>query len=253
MDRVQAAHRSLETYASRILNVQRSALTNCVSAHYLRTSLSFAQLERFLESASTQQADTTKYNLGSLSDEIVVSINLRPGEGMPPSKSGKKRSYDDSADRAKAAIDAARKRLMKDEAISEGMLKTAERQIERMFRDVKGANGELIFESLGLSVTPTVVVNASASASPSVQPSTRPKLIVACRLSAGIGLPIYALRKALSDGGAFPDGMMTTNPSELGPEYRLPLSELGRAAEGNGQRSILLFAAVPQPPIVGPE
>ena len=63
--------------------------------------------------------------------------------------------------------------------------------------------------------------------------SSRPKLIVACRLSAGIAVPVYALRSALSTTGAFPDGMMTTNPDSLGPEYRLPLSGLGKAAEGN--------------------
>ena len=54
-----------------------------------------------------------------------------------------------------------------------------------------------------------------------------------------------ALCAHLSDMGV--DGMMTTNPETLGPEYRLPLSELGRAAEGAGQHSILLFSAVPTP------
>lgn len=246
MDRVQPLHDQLSRHGA-LLTTNRSVLSNGVSAHYTKQSLSFAQLERFLEQASKLVTDKCKFNLGSIGEELLVSVGLREGSAPPPPKTGKKRGYDDSADRAKAAVDAARKRLMKDPAITEAMLKAAEEQIERMFRDVKGANNELVFESLGLSVTPTTVVTASASA-PVPNSSTRPKLIVACRLSAGIAVPIYALRGALGTGGAFPDGMMTTNPDSLGPEYRLPLSELGRAAEGNGQRSILLFAAVPYSP-----
>jgi len=248
MERVQELH-SQVTRHSGLLSTARSALANCISAHYIRTSLSFAQLERFLENTAQNVPEKSKFNLGTLGDELVISINLRASSAPPPARSGKKRVYDDSGDRAKAAVDAARKRLMSDPSITESMLKVAEKQIERMFRDVKGSNGELVFESLGLSVTPTTVVTASASSgTPSA--STRPKLIVACRLSAGIAVPIYTLRAALGADGAFPDGMMTTNPESLGPEYRLPLSELGKAAEGNGQRSILMFSAVPAPPSI---
>lgn len=245
MDRVQEKHSELSRQAP-ALTAYRSVLSNCVSAHYVRTSLSFAQLERFLAATLTAVGDKSKFNMGSMGDELVISANLRTTSDVPPPKTGRKRGYDDSADRAKAAVDAARKRLMADPSITEAMLKMAEEQIERMFRDVKGSSGELVFESLGLSVTPTTHVTASSSSSmPSV--SSRPKLIVACRLSAGIAVPVYALRSALSTTGAFPDGMMTTNPDSLGPEYRLPLSGLGKAAEGNGQRSILMFCAVPPP------
>lgn len=246
---MQATHEQL-TRQSVQINAERSTLTNGVSVHFTKKSLSFAQLERFLDNASKIVTDTTKYNIGSMRDELLVSVNVRSATVPPPPKSGKKRGYDDSADRAKAAVDAARKRLTKDPSITDAMLKSAEEQIERMFRDVKGTNGELIFESLGLSVTPTTMVTSSASSEksiPSTGPSTRPKLIIACRLSAGVAVPVYALRGALSTKGVFPDGMMTTNPDTLGPEYRLPLSELGRAAEGNGQRSILMFTAVTPP------
>lgn len=242
---MQGIHEQLSRHGS-CVNATQSRLGNGVSAHYAKNSLSFAQIERFLDNASKLVTDKSKYNLGSIGEDLVVSVSLNPATVPPPARSGKKRGYDDSADRAKAAVDAARKRLTKDPSITYEMLKVAEEQIERMFRDVKGANGELVFESLGLSVTPTTLVTASASSSiPSL--STRPKLIVACRLSAGIAVPIYTLRAALGKDGCFPDGMMTTNPESLGPEYRLPLSELGKAAEGNGQHSILLFSAVPTP------
>lgn len=245
MNGVQTLHDQLVRHGA-LMTITRSVLSNGVSSHYTRQSMSFAQLERFLEGASKLVGDQSKYNIGSLGGELVISVGLRQGSAPPPPKSGKKRGYDDSADRAKAAVDAARKRLMKDSSITEAMLKAAEEQIQRMFRDVKGANNELVFESLGLSVTTATVVSASASSAvPSA--SSRPKLIVACRLSAGIAMPVYALRSALGTDKGFPDGMMTTNPESLGPEYRLPLSELGRAAEGAGQHSILLFSAVPPP------
>ena len=53
------------------------------------------------------------------------------------------------------------------------------------------------------------------------------------------------LRRAL--GPCFGDGMVTTKPELLGEAYRLPLSAAGQAIESQGQRSLLLFAAVPVP------
>ena len=56
-------------------------------------------------------------------------------------------------------------------------------------------------------------------------------------------LPLVVLRRAL--GECFSDGMVTTKPELLGEAYRLPLSAAGQAIESQGQRSLLLFAAVP--------
>ena len=244
MSSPQEKHAALSRMAT-VMNLNRSNLTNMVSSHYLQQSLSFATLERFLDQAVSLAGEKSRFNIGSMNGGLVVSIDLRPTIPEAPTKASKKRAYDDSADRANAAVSAARKRLTHDASITPEMLEAAEKQIERMFRDVRGTNKELVFESLGLSVTPTTLVTASASAaSGSSGVSSKPKLIVACRLSAGIALPIYTLRGALATSGAFPDGMMTTNPESLGPEYRLPLSELGKHAETEGQRSILMFSAV---------
>ena len=86
--------------------------------------------------------------------------------------------------------------------------------------------------------------NASASAPAAAAVGTqRPRLIVAARLAAGVPVPLLKLRSAL--GACFKDGMLTTDASTLGPAYQLPLTAAGQAVENAGQRSILLFAAVP--------
>lgn len=241
-------HQKLCKHAG-LLTLDKSTLANFVSAHFIKNSLAFAQLERFLEQTAAIVPKGARYNIGSLGDHLVISVGLRRDEGLlgeTQNRSKKKRKHDDSADRAKAAVDAARKRLVHDSSITETLLDAAQQQIERLFRDIKGAGDELVFESLGLSVTPTTLVTASCSAQIPSQ-STRPKLIIACRLSAGIAVSIHALRSALGDGKGLPDGLLTTSAETLGPEFRLPLSVLGRAAEKSGQKSILLFSAVAVP------
>ena len=51
------------TTSGGMINTTRAVLANGVSAHYTRQSLSFAQLERFLEHACKLVPDKTKYNI----------------------------------------------------------------------------------------------------------------------------------------------------------------------------------------------
>ena len=189
---------------------------------------------------------------------IVVSINLQASSPATDNASKKKRGYDDSHDRARESVNAARLRLQKNKSatVDDDHLNLAEDVIANMFRHIKGFNGELVIESLGLSVSPnkmfkSTTTSTSTGNSSSAQPppnfSTRPQLIIACPLSGGVAIPLSTLKRVLSQNETFFDGMITTNVDSLGPEYRLPMNELGKEAESKGQKSMLLFVAVPPP------
>ena len=118
--------------------------------------------------------------------------------------------------------------------------------IEELLRNVRGPQREEVFEACGLSLAPPPSPTAAATngaANGAATTNARPRRRLACRLAAGVPLPLALLRTAL--GPCFRDGMLTTRPETLGPEYQLPLSAAGNAIEAAGQRSILLFAAVP--------
>lgn len=248
--------------------------------HFAGNPLSLSQLGRFLNETTKLVKHRDAFNIGALGGNLIVSIKLTPvgvarettsstttststpkplgsGSFLEPHRrySQSKRGYDDSLDRAREAVGAARTRLGRGEEHLEHLgthLDVAEGIIANMFREIKGSNGELVFESLGLSVSPSRVIQTNAfQGEQAVQPnfSTRPRLIIACRLSGGIAIPLFTLKRVLSQNGQFLDGMITTKIDSLGPEYRLPLSHLGKEAESKGQQSILLFLAVPPPPV----
>lgn len=245
MDSLQQVHDSLCSHSG-LLSSTSSKLSNAMSIHYCGNPLSLSQIGRFVDEAAKSLVRTKRsYNLGVLSGELVVSVNLRPpvsaASSAPASKRKRASETDDAHDRAKAAVDQA-KRILDRRAEGESKLDVAhltyaQRILERVFRDVRGTNGEIILESLGLSIAP-----------PSSATSSRPRVIVACRLSGGVGIPIFLLKSIFSRDGKFFDGLITTKVDTLGPEYRLPLSQLGKVAEAKGQHSALLFVGIPPPP-----
>ena len=97
---MEQAHADLARCAAHV-GATRAALNSGVSVHYSKPSMSFAQLETFLESACKVVDCKSRFQLGSLGRDLVVSVMLR--EAAPPSAKGKKRGYDDSAERAKEA------------------------------------------------------------------------------------------------------------------------------------------------------
>ena len=255
MEKINELHLSLCSHAG-ILNATSSKLSRCISIHSTGTLLSFSQLDRFLNECVKVFPNQPCYNIGALVGNIVVSINLQYNSDTTNTTSKKKRGYDDSHDRARESVNAARSRLQKTKSatVDDDHLNLAEDVIANMFRHIKGFNGELVIESLGLSVSPNKMfknTNTGTGNSSSVQQppnfSTRPQLIIACRLSGGVAIPLSTLKRVLSQNETFFDGMITTNVDSLGPEYRLPMSDLGKEAESKGQKSMLLFVAVPPP------
>lgn len=266
MEKVQETHDAITEHAG-VIGASRSKLARCVSMHFACNPVSFHQIGKFLDQSIKVFRNKRHYNMGTLSGEIIVSVNLANSVSQPDTTSTlkSKRSFDDSHERAKQAVDQARKILKRGAygsasvPVDEEHLTYAQGVIERMFRDLRGSNGELVLESLGLSITPSSVMRTNTSnfnpqpnSSPPMSPtnfSTRPQFILACRLSGGVAVPLYMLKSILStrDGTLF-DGLVTTKVDSLGPEYRLPLSQLGSCAASKGQQSFLLFAAIPKPP-----
>lgn len=233
--------------AAHILRAQSSQLRNSVSSHVVPNTVAFSAIETFCVNAVKDGGpDAAQLFIGSLDGYIVVSARLRAQTGASHRPNKKKRARDDAEDRAHSACE----KLLRHARSLEGekcdrMVKqilTAQQTIEQLLRSVKGPNDEECFESCGVSMAATATTQASSNAPPAMP--SRPRLIIACRLSAGVALPLYALRKAL--GCCFKDGMITTRPESIGPDYQLPLTEHGTVTEQQGQRSMLLFAAVPE-------
>jgi hypothetical protein len=237
---MEAQHERVTAACAR-LKPASSALRNGISSHRVASPASFPALDAFATQtlgALGGGDGADRVFVGSIDGELIVSARLRaPGaqptaEAPAPARS-KKRGRDDSADRADRTVAAIRKLLVASDAPVTAAVGLARASIEALLRDFKGVGGEEIVESCGLSLAPT---NGDGG-------RDRPKLIIACRLSAGVPLPLTVLRRAL--GRCFADGMITTRPELLGEAYRLPLSAAGQAIESQGQRSLLLFAAVP--------
>ena len=236
---MEAQHERVTAACAR-LRPTSSALRNGISSHKVASPAAFQALDAFTTQtlAALGGGDgIDRIFVGSIDGELLVSARLRgggeqgTGEAPTPTRS-KKRGRDDSTERADRAVAAIRKRSAHDAPVAAAIALARER-IEALLRDFKGVGGEEIVESCGLSLAPT---NGEGG-------RERPKLIIACRLSAGVPLPLVVLRRAL--GECFSDGMVTTKPELLGEAYRLPLSAAGQAIESQGQRSLLLFAAVP--------
>ena len=265
MERITELHNSLASH-SHLMNAQSTKLSNCISMHFAGNPLSLSQLGKFLDEASKVVRTKSAFNFGALGGNLIVSVKLNSnsGTGTHTSSTGNvnghvvktssKRGYDDSYDRARDAVDAARKRLQKGktDTVPNEHLQFAQTVICNMFRELKGTHGELVFESLGLSVTPSTVMKPNtfqsgdySNPTETAHFSTRPRLIIACRLSGGVAIPAFTLKRVLSYNNTFFDGMITTKVDSLGTEYRMPLSNLGQEAESKGQQSMLLFVAVP--------
>lgn len=270
-----------------LLGASQSTYRNGISAHVCKTSLHFPAIDKFLACVTQRVAGSVdrRLFLGSVDGELHVSVRLRdaPQAGgsnddvdgvMLSTSSGKrdkkkKRRLDDSDERAEQTVKgiraALRRRYDSSKDVSGGggsagasqpdapcrtasaadaaQLELAKSTVAALLSTVKGANGEEVFESCGLSLAPVTTAGGNGGG---VAGGERPRLILACRLSAGVALPLVALRTAL--GPCFVDGMVTTHPESLSESYQLPLSASGMAVEAAGQRSVLLFAAVPHTP-----
>lgn len=252
----QRAHLTVSAAAA-LMRPTMSRLRNGISSHSVPGSVSFGLLESFIQQArgALHPHPEERLFLGSIDGDVYMSAHVRAREGLGDAGaaasagagSKRKRRRDDCGDRAEQAVSTVRDRVRgtPDAASMLAAVELARAVIEQVLRNVRGARNEEVVESCGLSLAPATQLTASAGGGPPAGGAApgRPRLIIAARLSAGVPMPIMALRAALGD--CFADGMITTRPETLGPSYQLPLSAAGEAVEQAGQRSMLLFAAVP--------
>ena len=238
--------------AAQTLQPTKSRLRNGISSHRVGGPVAFPVLDSFTERATAALASDPERRLflGSVDGDLYVSVQVRAradadADADAGSEPKRKRQRDDCAERAENAVADIRKRVRAN-PLNCAMLAAvdvARDVIEQLLRTVKGAHREEVVESCGLSMAAGPHSSASSAGSGGGGSSERPRLIIAARLSAGVPMPLLALKRAL--GPCFKDGMVTTQPESLGPAYQLPLSAAGKAVEQAGQRSLLLFAAVP--------
>ena len=265
----QTTHEKIAKAALEHLGATLPAIRNSISSHKIKSPVSFSSLSAFLISTKDFVVPS-RVCIGSLDGNLILSVRLRigskfgrgaaptapapstaPAPAPPPAPAPApaargKRGRDDASERATNTMNQLKKRS----GLSASTLKYTHNIIEQLLR-VQSADGTSeVIESCGLSVAAsdaaTTATGATATgATPTFgKAQPRPRLIIACRLSAGVALPLGELKAALGD--CFLDGMLTTDASRLSSEFQLPLSSSGKVVEAkHNQKSILLFAGVP--------
>lgn len=220
----------------------RSTFVNGVSRHQMPTSVSFATLRAMMTAATGQ---TQRTFVGTVDGDICVSINFNyEALTTPPAPTaGRKRGRDHVEEAVEAAVTRVKKGLQNNEACTDEMLNNAHEALCALLKRLRGADGESVVESWGLSFKkpePAHLSNGHANG------AVRPRLILSVRLSPSVAVPVPSLFQCLGLRCSA-DGMLTTQDSDaLAPGFDLPLSEQARTAETHGQRAITLFATVAQ-------
>lgn len=246
---VETMHRALAAECAARPFDNTPTLRNGISAHTCRSPVSFDTLQKFIKSVVkiTGRCDDFGVFVGSIGGNVVLSARLQrsPGESTSaaaPPPPTRKRRRDGDDERVEAAIAAARIKLPKCEGGGDAQrsadtpsMRLASRVLRNILEPGLALRDESVIESCGVSVSKRVAQPGG--------PTQPPPLIVAARLSAGVGISLPKLQSRL--GTCFGDGMITTDPNIVGEDYKLPLSKLGAVIEATGQRSLLLFAGVP--------
>jgi hypothetical protein len=250
-----------------------STLRNGISSHRLKSPVSFAMLNRFVESVAVDRRD--RAYVGSIDGEVVVSAQLgaAPNGAAPAAPAGaapaaapargKRKRHDatsaasEAADQAVSTVRAARRRTdaaatpsapTAAPAISDAAYDVARSTIERVVDTLRGASGESVLESVGLSQQRASTTGASGGGSGGgggggAGPGPGERLVVALRLTAGVAVPICALKRAM--GPCFDDGLLTTQRDGMADGYQLPITAQGRVVEEEGQRTLVALGSVP--------
>ena len=247
--RIETMHQALVAEcAARPFN-NTPTLRNGISAHACQSPVAFDTLQKFIKSVVkiTGRCDEFGIFVGSIGGNVVLSARLQhsPSDStstaaLAPPNRKRRRGVED--ERVGAAIAAARSKLPKrnggdgaTEPADPPAMQLAAKVLRNILEPGLALRDENVIESCGVSVS-------SRGAKPT-GPTQPPPLIIAARLSAGVGISLPKLQSRL--GTCFGDGMITTDPNIVGEDYKLPLSKLGAVIEATGQRSLLLFAGVP--------
>jgi len=226
---------------ARDVNCRTSAFENGVSMHTLPATVSFANLAKLHRTAVDNGKRTlqTDYLATSGSDLVFssnfkrVSAILQAADGATASSKHRKRRRDDREDQA-VRVDQARNRLSKcfpDLPASE--LDAARTVLVNLVNDLRGASNEVVVQSFALLAKKRHTSD------------TKPRVLIAVRLNAGIAVPLALLKRCL--GPCWSDGAVTTEDSVSSvSDADMPLSEEARAARDFGNLPLMVVTSAPR-------
>ena len=242
---VQRAHQSLIAAAS-TQSCSKSDLTpSNVSVHTLPQTASFSNID-----ALATAARAGSY-VGTVEQDLVFSAHLgakRRARAGNEGKADEEREEEEEEEeegsrpakrrRSNAEGDAKRvasaRELIGKSApnLPSEELDVAQRVLTRLARELRGPCGEIVVQS-------SAILSKKLGLSDS-----RPRVVVAARLNAGVEISVSALKGCL--GECWGDGLLTTLPTLHGiGKVELPLSEEAAASTNFGNATILLVTSVP--------
>lgn len=231
-------HRQLARIAASH-GAKESTFNNGVSVHRMSESVSFDNVRSILGVSKTNE---NRVHVGTVDGNIVVSLNFnhQPKTGGTTSSVSKsrKRSRDPHEEAAELTVNRVKKGLVESSGVTDLMLQTAQNAVYSLLSLVRGANGENVIESYGLSFKALEKIDSAPTT------TARPRLILSARLAPGVAVPLQLLFSALGSK-CTQDGMLTVQDSStLAQGFNLPLSEQAQAAVSHGQKAVSLFATV---------
>lgn len=220
------------------VHCRSSVFENDVSRHTLPPTVSFANLAILhqVASESGKRVERADY-LATCGSDLVFSSNFREAppraEQQELLQKHRKRRRDEREDQAER-IDQARNRLGKcmSELPSEE-LDVARNVLVNLVNDLRGTSNEIIVQSFALL------------AKKLHNTDTKPRVLIAMRLNAGVAVPIALLKRCL--GPCWCDGAITTENSVSNvSDSDMPLSEEARASRAFGNAPVMIVTSAPR-------
>jgi len=210
-------------------------------------SLSFTSAKKIVDSCKDNE---DRMYIGTIDGAMIISVNFNhepPSLSSPtvPTKK-KKRQRDPHEEAADSAVERVKRGLSAEAGLTEELLRHARVAVYGLLTAVKGAHGESVIESYGLSFKAPEGGTVATTPTAAHSSSSRPRLILSARIAPGVAVPLKMLFAALGTK-CCQDGMFTVQDSStLATGFNLPLSEQAQAAVSHGQKAVSLFATVSQ-------
>ena len=245
LEGLEARFRSAHDLLARVAleqNCSDSQLVNSVSRHVLPSTASFANLAALLAAAQQAGRHVEQRPFVATSGRRLVfsckfdGVSQAGGSRAAAPASANKKRKRTAKDRDEAhaeELTSARKRLATSCAATPlEELDAAQQVISRVQQSLRGPAGELVVESYAMMTR-------------KLHPSdSRPSVVIALRINAGIPISLPALKRCL--GGCWRDGVVSSEPSVNGVcEADLPVGEECAASREQGNAPMLIVTSVP--------
>ena len=226
MTEQQLAHEHVAlSRATSSVGCSSSVLTNGVSRHNMKSSLSFVELKKILDAFTCQK---NRLFIGPVDGTLVLTFNPKCRQNVKTS--GKRKRDDDHIDRPERIV----ARLAKTtDQFEEKKLAGVTKMIELLLL-LKSSDGDSnVIESLALS----------PQSSTTNDTDRRPRLVLSCSVVPGTALEIDELFAALGTDYSR-DGLITIDTATL-RGLELPIGEDSRLALQLGRMSVCrIFATI---------